>query len=50
MFQQVRHMLPSEGEGVLRPPAGRVYERFPERHAREAFSDDDDDDDDDDWE
>ena len=27
VFQQVRQLLPSEG--VLRPPAGRVYERFP---------------------
>ena len=28
VFQQVRDHLPSQG--VLRPPAGRVYERFPE--------------------
>ena len=47
MFQQVRHMLPSEGEGVLRPPAGRVYERFPERAREEEDSDSDSDSD---WE
>ncbi len=43
VFQQVRHMLPSEGEGSLRPPAGRVYERFPEDHGEKAFSDSDSD-------
>ena len=45
VFQQVRHLLPSEG--VLRPPAGRVYERFPERAREEEDSDSDSDSD---WE
>ena len=41
VFQQVRHLLPSEGKGSRRTPSPHVHERFPERAEEDSDSGDD---------